>query len=206
MSSSERRLASDVAELKTTISAAACDVNRWTDVAQTLQSMIPDSKILFQVVEKEPTTVRQVIYSGFSDQTIEHYGAHYWKVNPWTKGVNEMEMSSFKRASELYPNRLLRETEFFADLVGPERGCDDATALKFAAHKDRYALLAVHHDFRHHEQTHARGKALLQSLVPGLRTALEINRLTNPFFHLEQNLIIPAHILLRRSSWRTRLV
>lgn len=184
MLSGEKRLASEIADLKTVISAAACDVNRWTDVAQSLETMIPGSKILFQVVEKDNTITHQVVHSGFSDQTIEHYGAHYWKVNPWTKGVNGMEMSSFKGASELYPDRLLRETEFFADLVNPERECDEATALKFAAHKDRYALLAVHHGSRHHERMHARGQALLRTLVPALRTALEVNRLTNPTFHL----------------------
>ncbi|MET2832615.1 helix-turn-helix transcriptional regulator [Mesorhizobium shangrilense] len=184
MLSGEKRLASEIAELKAVISAAACDANRWADVAHSLQSMVPGSKVLFQVIEKDDMSVRQVVYSGFSDQTIKYYGDHYWKINPWTKGVNEMSMSSFKRASELYPDRLFRETEFFADLVNPERECDDATALKFAAHRGRYAFLAVHHDSRYREQMHARGQALLQTLVPALRTALEVNRLTNPIFHL----------------------
>lgn len=180
----EKHLASEVAELHSVINAAACDVNRWIDVAQSLQTMLPGSKILFQVAEKENTTVHQVVHSGFSDRTIKYYGDHYWKINPWTKGVDEMNMSSFKTASELYPDRLLRKTEFFADLLNPERECDQATALKFAAYKDRYALLAVHHDSRYHEQMHARSQALLRTLVPALRTALEVNRLTNPIFHL----------------------
>lgn len=184
MSSSEKLLASEIAELHSVINAAACDASRWSDVAQSLRYMIPGSKILFQVAEKENTTVHQVVHSGFSDRTIKYYGDHYWKINPWTKGVDKMNMSSFRTASELYPDRLLRKTEFFADLVNPERECDQATALKFAAHKDRYALLAVHHDFRHHEQIHARSQALLGTLVPALRTALEVNRLTNPTFQL----------------------
>ena len=173
-----------IGQLRTVINAAACDANRWTDVAESLHDMLPGSKILFQVVERDSMTVHQVVNSGFSDQTIKDYGAHYWRVNPWTKGVSQMQMSSFKRASELYPDRLLRETEFFAYLVNPERECEEATALKFAAHKDRYALLAVHHGSRHHERVHARSQALLRTLVPALRTALEVNRLTNPTFHL----------------------
>jgi DNA-binding CsgD family transcriptional regulator len=84
----------------------------------------------------------------------------------------------------LYPDTLLWQTEFFTDLVNPERECDAATALKFAAHRDRYAVLAVHHGSRHHEQMHARSQALLQTLVPALRSALELNRLTNPRFDL----------------------
>lgn len=91
-----------------------------------------------------------------------------------------MPMSSFMTSSELYADRLLRKTEFFADLVTPERGCDAATALKFAAHIDRYAFLSVHYDFRHLEQAHCRVQSLLRSLVPRLRTALEVNRVTNP--------------------------
>ncbi|WP_155924281.1 helix-turn-helix transcriptional regulator [Mesorhizobium sp. L2C066B000] len=176
-------MSSDIADLNTIINAAACNVNRWTDVAELLQRFIPGSKILFQVVEKESTTLLQVVYSGFSDRTIQAYGDHYWKVNPWTKGMNEMNMSLFTRSSELYPDQLLRKTEFFTDLVNPERECDGATALKFAAHRDRYAVLAVHHDFRRHEQIHARGQALLRTVVPALRTALEVNRLTNPTFN-----------------------
>lgn len=184
MASSEKRLSSEVAELKTIINAAASDVSRWTDVAAAVQQFIPGSKILFQVVGTDSTVVHQVVHSGFNDQTIQAYGDHYWSVNPWTKGTREMPMSSFRRSSELYPDRLLRETEFFADLVNPERECDAATALKFAAHRDRYALLAVHHDSRHHQQIHAQAQALLQTLVPALRTALELNRLTNPTFCL----------------------
>ncbi len=180
----EKHLASEIAEIHSVINAAACDVNRWIDVAHSLQTMLPGSKILFQVAGKENTTVHQVVHSGFSDQTIKYYGDHYWRINPWTKGVYEMNMSSFKSASQLYPDGLLRKTEFFADLLNPERECDQATALKFAAHKDRYALLAVHHDSRHHEHMHARSQALLGTLVPALRTALEVNRLTNPLFHL----------------------
>ncbi|AZO45292.1 hypothetical protein EJ076_31430 [Mesorhizobium sp. M7D.F.Ca.US.005.01.1.1] len=182
MASSEKQ--SQIAELNTVINAAACDANRWADVAGALQRFIPGSKILFQVVEKESTVVHQVVYSGFNDKTIQAYGDHYWKLNPWTSGTNAMHMSSFKSSSELYPDELLRKTEFFTDLVNPERECDGATALKFAAHSDRYAVLAVHHDFRHHEQIHARSLALLQTVVPALRTALELNRLANPTFHL----------------------
>jgi DNA-binding CsgD family transcriptional regulator len=180
MTSRENRLSSESADLNAVINAAACDVNRWTDVAQALQGFIPGSKILFQVVENNSSDVHQVVHSGFNDKTIQAYGDYYWKVNPWTKGMNEMHMSSFKSSSDLYPDKLLWQTEFFTDLVKPERECDAATALKFAAHRDRYALLAVHHDFRHHEKIHARSQALLQTLVPALRSAIELNRLANP--------------------------
>lgn len=201
MASNKRHLSSEIADLNAVINAAACDVNLWIDVAEALQAFIPGSKILFQVVEEESETVLQVVYSGFANKTIQAYGDHYWKLNPWTKGTNDMRMSSLKSSLELYPDELLRKTEFFNDLVKPERECDVATALKFAAHKDRYALLAVHHDFRRHDRTHARSLALLQTIVPALRTALEVNRLTNPAFHLPggrgliDQLVDPAMVL-----------
>ncbi|WP_181179909.1 hypothetical protein [Mesorhizobium sp. B2-7-1] len=201
MASREKRLSSEIADLAAVINTAACDVNRWSDVARAVQDFIPGSKILFQVVEEESTAVHQVVHSGFNNKTIQAYGDYYWKVNPWTKGANEMHMSSFKSSSDLYPEKLLWQTEFFTDFVDHERECDAATALKFAAHKERYALLAVHHDFRHHQQMHARGKALLQTLVPALRSALEVNRLTNPTFHLSggrgliDQLVDPAIVL-----------
>jgi len=184
MASREKRLSSEIADLKTVINTAACDVSRWADVARAVQNMLPGSKILFQVLEEGNTSPQQVVYCGISDQTMRAYGDHYWKINPWIKGMNEMRLSSFKCAAEIYPDELLRKTEFFHDLVNPEGDCDEATTLKFAAHKDRYAFLVAHHDSRHHDQINARAQALLRTLVPALRSALEINRLTNPTFHL----------------------
>jgi len=184
MASRDKRLSSEIADLNTVINAAACDVNRWTDVAEALQGFVPGSKMLFQVVGNESTTVHQVVYSGFDDKTIQAYGDHFWKVNPWTEGMNDMPLSSFKTSSEMYADRLFRKTEFFTDLVKPEGDCDGATALKFAAHQDRYAFLSIHYDFRHRHHMHARVQALLKTLVPSLRTALELNRLTNPRFDL----------------------
>lgn len=183
MAPREKRLSAEIADLNAVINAAACDVNRWTDVAQAVQGFIPGSKAVFQVVGNESTTV-QVVYSGFDDKTMQAYGDYYWRVNPWIEGMNEMPLSSIRTSSQVYADRLFRKTEFFTDLVNPERECDGATALKFAAHRDRHAFLSIHYDFRHRHEMHERVRALLQSLMPSLRTALELNRLTNPRFDL----------------------
>jgi DNA-binding CsgD family transcriptional regulator len=184
MAPSEKLLSAQIGDLNTAINAAACDVNRWDDVAKLLQVLVPGSKILFQVVGSDNPAVHQVVHSGFADKTMQAYAEYFWQVNPWVGGMSRMDLSSFKTSSELYPEKFFRETEFYMDLVKPEQDCNSATALKFAAHHERNAFLCVHYDSRYSRELHSRSQTLLNTLVPSLRTALELNRLTNPGFDL----------------------
>lgn len=171
-----RELALASAELGEIIDAAAFAPARWQTFTEQVAALIPGTKIALQVVDNRSGMPLSSVSSGWSERSLAAYREHYWAINPWQTAWQALNLSSVEGSAPYYSHDDLRKTEFFADLLRPEQEVDGATGLKFAAHRDRYALLAIHSDIRHAERVEGTARALLQGLVPRMRCALEANR------------------------------
>jgi DNA-binding CsgD family transcriptional regulator len=113
-------------------------------------------------------------FSGFDPSEVMRYADHYSAVNVWTANEDKYVSGSVVTSSVLYPDAMLKRTEFFGDWLQPQ---DLFYALGSIVEKE--GTRAVKMSFLRPERAGAYNDdemMVMRLLMPHLRTAVQIHR------------------------------
>lgn len=165
-----------LSELSDVADAAALEPERWAEFVALLQQKTLGAKIMFHVLDEDPAKSLPLHSIGFMDSTLRDYTDYYVGISPWR---DLMLGSTSKRAvwsEHMLPQRILRRTEFYNDLLRLEGETDSGTGISLINEGSRAAVLAVHFDYRQGEEMHAFVASILQGIAGRMRQSLDVNR------------------------------
>jgi DNA-binding CsgD family transcriptional regulator len=158
------------------INAAELAPEHWREVAARLHGCAPGTKILLQTMDKATFLLSPMVSLGFGDRLLDVIGTSGAPPYPWKEAWSKVEPFQAAWSDNYFANRLLKMTDYYAEVLRPEGEADSATGMLVADDPDRLSAIAIHYESRIGERTNAILQPLLQHLAGRLRRAIDINR------------------------------
>jgi DNA-binding CsgD family transcriptional regulator/PAS domain-containing protein len=108
------------AEIVERIYAAALDPAEWSGVAAALETRFRGAASIFEQEAGSPS-IGAVAQSGFDDDAVESYRAHFYRVNPLIPRARGLAPGAIGAHSDLMPTEALERSEYGADWMRPQR-------------------------------------------------------------------------------------
>ena len=161
--------------------AAALDATRWPAVLESVSAVVGAAAGSMWLHDFSDSSAdfdthsgNVAAFMGLSDSSLVSYASHYSNVNVWTAAEQDLSAGSVVTGSMLYPDSLLKRTEFYNDWLKPQ---DLFHTLGSVVVKEQSR--AVKLSFLRAERSGAYSTDelhVLRQLMPHLQTAMAVHR------------------------------